>query len=73
MNERDENTSELNNVVIYITDLVQESCNEVCIVWIPGHSGVEGSERADGLARPVVIRDEVDVALPVSSGENKKK
>jgi len=56
-----------------IIDLVQESCNKFQIVWIPGYSGVEGSERSDVLARQAASRDEVDIALPVSFGENKKK
>jgi hypothetical protein len=40
----------------------------LCVVWIPRHSGVEGSEKADGLTRQAGIRDERDVVLPVSLG-----
>jgi ribonuclease HI len=41
--------------------------NNVTLIWVPGHCGIEGNERADELARQKVNEQIADFHLPVPS------
>lgn len=47
--------------------------NKVTVAWVPGHSNVEGNEKADDLAVEAINREEVDLTVgePYSSFEGK--
>ena len=42
--------------------LVQQG-HEISVTWVPGHSGVEGNERADKVAKETAIGDRVRTAM----------
>jgi ribonuclease HI len=42
--------------------------NEVTLMWVPGHCGIEGNERADELAKQKVNMVETELSLPISNG-----
>ncbi|KAM3606960.1 uncharacterized protein V6R79_000107 [Siganus canaliculatus] len=48
---------------------VERSGCQVCFVWVPSHSGVEGNERADKLAKEALMREAIDLAIPLGKSE----
>jgi ribonuclease HI len=65
--------ADIHNIKTCITNLVEVSNNDYEIVWIPGHRDVEGNIMADRLARCAAVHNEVDIIMPASLSENKKR
>lgn len=40
--------------------------NEVTIMWIPAHSGIEGNEQADALAKRGADKEHIEIIIPTS-------
>lgn len=41
----------------------------VCFVWVPSHSDIEGNEMADALAKESLLRENIDLNIPLGKCE----
>ena len=55
------------------THMVEHSSNEFEVVCIPGHCEIDGILIADDLAKQATTNNEIDIVMPVSPTEKKKK
>jgi hypothetical protein len=47
--------------------MIQDECNNVQLLWVPGHNGIEGNETADELAKRARCTHLKDLNPPVVS------
>lgn len=48
---------------------IERSGGQVYFVWVPSHSGIEGNERADALAKAALLREGIDLRVPLGKSE----
>jgi hypothetical protein len=51
-----------NSIKSYIIEAINDHPNEIAIVWISGHSNIEGNERVDYLANEAVNTDNLEIS-----------
>jgi len=51
-----------NSLKSNITETINDHPNEIAIVWIPGHSNIEGNEKVDCLAKEAANNDNLEIS-----------
>lgn len=58
---------ELTRMCLEVVKVLHTRGTRISFLWIPGHVGIEGNDRADGAARRAAAKEEIDVPLILTS------
>ena len=52
-----------------VLEFISKIKNKIVLVWVPSHIGISGNETVDKLANSGVVQPQVDVEIPLGTGE----